>query len=307
MAGCWRTRRFLFPLEEGAKGIPGIAWAKARQPESQAALVASQAAPSGCRGACGLVPVPLSSASEATFPECFLLSMFSFMTDVILTQRKPGWAALHPEYPQDPLPPSQNTRAFTVLTPGVPHKSQTAAVQGRCAATAAASAGDPEVPEAPRCSDALGGRCSRLLGPWLRRGSELPPPGCQSVPGHVCLSGRLSLSRAAHRGPPAVPRSAFRAAPRGGPSATLGPTSEAGTFSRSSAPASLSFCHSAPPAASLGQRRASAGRAREAAAPSPSSVCVPCLSLPLSACRSPRLQLSNCSHLSAALSLSVPP
>ena len=132
MAGCWRTRRFLFPLEEGAKGIPGIAWAKARQPESQAALVASQAAPSGCRGACGLVPVPLSSASEATFPECFLLSMFSFMTDVILTQRKPGWAALHPEYPQDPLPPSQNTRAFTVLTPGVPHKSQTAAVQGRC-------------------------------------------------------------------------------------------------------------------------------------------------------------------------------
>ena len=177
----------------------------------------------------------------------------------------------------------------------------------RVPATAAASAGDPEVPEAPRCSDALGGRCSRLLGPWLRRGSELPPPGCQSVPGHVCLSGRLSLSRAAHRGPPAVPRSAFRAAPRGGPSATLGPTSEAGTFSRSSAPASLSFCHSAPPAASLGQRRASAGRAREAAAPSPSSVCVPCLSLPLSACRSPRLQLSNCSHLSAALSLSVPP
>ena len=110
--------------------------------------------------------------------------------------------------------------------------------------------------------------------------------------GHVCLSGRLSLSPAAHRGPPAVPRSALRAAPRGGPSAPLGPTSE-GTFSRSSAPASLSFCHSAPPAASLGQRRASAGRAREAAAPSPSSVCVPCLSLPLSACRSPRLSLSQ--------------
>ena len=101
MAGCWSTRRFLFPLEEGAKGIPGIAWTKARQPESQAALVASQAAPSGCRGACGLVPVPLSSASEATFPECFLLS--------VVTQGKPGWAALHPEYPQDPLPPSQNT------------------------------------------------------------------------------------------------------------------------------------------------------------------------------------------------------
>lgn len=160
----------------------------------------------------------------------------------------------------------------------------------RAAATAAASAGDPEVPAAPRCSDALAGRCRRLLGPWLRRGSGLPPPGCQSVPGHGCLSGRLSLSPAAHRGLAAVPRSALGAAPRGGPSATLGPASEAGTFSRSSAPASPSFCHSAPPAASLGQRRASAGRAREAATRSPSrlrplplppSLCVPVSASPV--------------------------
>lgn len=129
MTGCWKTRRFSFPLEEvrerRAFQGEGPAWTKARQLESQAAL-------SGCRGACGLVPVPLSSASEAASPECFLPSMFSFMTDVILTQGTPGWAALLPEYPQDPLPPSQDTRAFTVLTPGVLYKSQTAAVQGRC-------------------------------------------------------------------------------------------------------------------------------------------------------------------------------
>lgn len=126
--------------------------------------------------------------------------------------------------------------AFCGVGGGAPGR----AAAPRAAATAAASAGDPEVPAAPRCSDALAGRCRRLLGPWLRRGSELPPPGCQSVPGHVCLSGRLSLSPAAHRGLAAVARSALRAAPRGGPSATLGPTSEAGTFSRSSAPASRS-------------------------------------------------------------------
>ena len=117
---------------EGAKGVPGggPARTKARRLEPQAPLVASQAAPSGCGGACGLVPVPLPSASEATFPECFLPSMFSFMADLILTQGEPGWAALHPRYPSDPLPPSQNTRAFPVLTPRVRHKSQTAAAQG---------------------------------------------------------------------------------------------------------------------------------------------------------------------------------
>lgn len=141
------------------------------------------------------------------------------------------------------------------------------AVAAKAAATVVASAGDPTAPAACRSSGRSQGEPPPPSLPgWLQGVNVPPPPVCQSVPLHVCLSDRLWLSLAAQRGILAFLRSALRAATLAGcqsvhksicPSlrvsvrlAMQGPSSRLLSPHLSPSPTSV-------PVASLGQRRAS--------------------------------------------------